>query len=156
MCHPFFDELRQPDAKMANGKPMPELFDFSREELSVRPDLNAKLVPPHAEAALLERGIDVNNFQPLSAESCVPLLRLEGKLTSGGTGCASRSNETAAFLSMSILATRSVSVIVLLSSLACHPAALSSLPVVVQHGQLDREDNAMQPFAVFGAAPCIQ
>jgi hypothetical protein len=33
----------------------------------------------------------------LSAESCVPLLRLEGKLTSGGTGCASRSNETAAF-----------------------------------------------------------
>lgn len=40
-----------------------------RIELSIRPDLIHKLVPQSAEAKLLERGIDVNNFQPLSAES---------------------------------------------------------------------------------------
>jgi glycogen synthase kinase 3 beta len=38
-------------------------------ELSVRPDLINRLVPPHAEAELLSRGIDVHNFQPLSPES---------------------------------------------------------------------------------------
>ena len=73
---------------MASGKPAPELFNFTKEglcrheevfmeliysplriELSIRPDLIHKLVPQSAEAKLLERGIDVNNFQPLSAES---------------------------------------------------------------------------------------
>ncbi|GAA5940872.1 GSK family serine/threonine-protein kinase [Sporobolomyces koalae] len=65
MCHPFFDDLRVPDAPMPTGKEMPPLFDFTREELSIRPDLNRKLVPPHAEAALLARGIDLNNFEPI-------------------------------------------------------------------------------------------
>jgi len=69
MCHPFFDELRTIEPKMANEKPMPELFNFTKEELSIRPDLIHTLVPQHAEAALLERGIDVNNFEPLSLES---------------------------------------------------------------------------------------
>ncbi|GAA95011.1 uncharacterized protein L969DRAFT_96010 [Mixia osmundae IAM 14324] len=69
MCHPFFNELREADAKMVNGKDMPPLFDFTLNELSVRPDLNAQLVPGHAEEALKSRGIDVHNFQPLSAES---------------------------------------------------------------------------------------
>lgn len=31
MIHPFFDDLRLPDAKMASGKDMPPLFDFTRE-----------------------------------------------------------------------------------------------------------------------------
>jgi len=69
MCHPFFDELRTGDQKMASGKPAPELFDFMKEELSIKPELNSKLVPAFAEAALKERGIDVHNFEPLSAES---------------------------------------------------------------------------------------
>ena len=95
MCHPFFDELRSADAKVAsNGKAVPELFNFTKEgssnlvlgsacllmqafrrtELSVRPDLISKLVPPQAEQPLLDAGIDIKNFQPLSAESCVPSL----------------------------------------------------------------------------------
>ncbi|GAA5965885.1 hypothetical protein JCM8115_000733 [Rhodotorula mucilaginosa] len=68
MCHPFFDELKAPDAKMPTGKDMPPLFDFTREELSCRPDLISQLVPQHAEAALLERGIDVHNFDPIPLE----------------------------------------------------------------------------------------
>jgi len=31
MCHPFFDDLRNGDGTMANGKPAPELFNFTKE-----------------------------------------------------------------------------------------------------------------------------
>ncbi|KAI8344936.1 kinase-like domain-containing protein [Blakeslea trispora] len=47
MAHSYFDELRQPNMKMLNGKPLPPLFDFSEHELSIRPDLVSKLVPSH-------------------------------------------------------------------------------------------------------------
>ncbi|ORY99053.1 kinase-like domain-containing protein [Syncephalastrum racemosum] len=67
MAHPFFDELRHPDTRLANGKQLPPLFDFSEHELSIKPELNGKLVPPHAEDELLSRGIDIHNFRPLSA-----------------------------------------------------------------------------------------
>ncbi|GAA5844575.1 hypothetical protein JCM11251_001637 [Rhodosporidiobolus azoricus] len=69
MTHPFFDDLKTPDAKMPTGKDLPPLFDFNKEELSVRPDLIPQLVPQHAEAALAERGIDVHNFVPLDPAS---------------------------------------------------------------------------------------
>ncbi|CAO1630445.1 unnamed protein product [Parajaminaea phylloscopi] len=69
MTHPFFDELRSPDIKMPNGRSVPPLFDFTREELSVRPDLIHKLVPEFARSDLLSRGIDVNNFDPIPLES---------------------------------------------------------------------------------------
>lgn len=29
MAHPFFDELRDPETRLPNGKPLPKLFDFS-------------------------------------------------------------------------------------------------------------------------------
>ena len=31
MAHPFFDELRQPDQKLPNGKNFPPLFNFTAE-----------------------------------------------------------------------------------------------------------------------------
>lgn len=65
MCEPFFDELRLPDTKLTSGKPLPALFNFTATELSVQPDLISKLVPPHAEAELRSRGIDVDNFEPV-------------------------------------------------------------------------------------------
>lgn len=37
-------------------------------ELSITPDMNAKLIPPHARPALEARGLDINNFKPLSKE----------------------------------------------------------------------------------------
>lgn len=44
-------------------------FDILLLELSIRPDLIHRLVPRHAEAELASRGLDVNNFTPLSPES---------------------------------------------------------------------------------------
>lgn len=55
-------------ARLPNGKEMPALFNFTREELSTRPDLIKKLVPKHAEAELRMRGIDVDNFEPIPVE----------------------------------------------------------------------------------------
>lgn len=85
MIHPFFDELRQEGARMPNGKEFPPLFNFTREgeatpvcndeprqrsddistELSVRPDLIRKLVPPHCEPELASRGIVLDKFVPI-------------------------------------------------------------------------------------------
>ena len=48
-CHVYFDELRDPAARLPNGRPLPPLFDFSAAELrGVSPEMVAKLVPPHA------------------------------------------------------------------------------------------------------------
>lgn len=68
MCHPFFDELRQEGMRMPNGKEFPKLFDFTREELSSRPDLIRQLVPAHCVPELRSRGIDLDNFVPVPAE----------------------------------------------------------------------------------------
>jgi glycogen synthase kinase 3 beta len=88
MCHPFFDELREPGAKMPNGKDLPDLFNFTAEgkglfesvlkrvekvfvnyvELSIRPDLIHKLVPAHLVSSLNDRGIDIDNFNPIPLE----------------------------------------------------------------------------------------
>lgn len=92
MVHPFFDELRAPDCRFPDSrhaagstKEMPKLFDFSRHgriwfrvnvvflansysELSIAPEQNARLVPPHARKELLSHGIDLDNFIPLSPE----------------------------------------------------------------------------------------
>jgi len=65
MGHEFFHELRNPETKQPNGSDLPDLFDFTAMELSVRPDLNSVLVPPHANAALKARGIFLDNFTPL-------------------------------------------------------------------------------------------
>ncbi|TCD62260.1 regulator of ime2 [Steccherinum ochraceum] len=68
MCHPFFDELRTEGARMPNGKDFPLLFNFTREELSVRPDLNRQLVPPHCEPELASRSIALDGFVPIPLE----------------------------------------------------------------------------------------
>ncbi|KAF5365779.1 hypothetical protein D9758_003158 [Tetrapyrgos nigripes] len=68
MVHPFFDELRTEGARMPNGKDFPPLFDFTREELSVRPDLIRRLVPSHCEPELASRNIQLDNFVPIPLE----------------------------------------------------------------------------------------
>lgn len=75
MCHPFFDELRDPNTRLPDSrhhnnpsKDMPQLFDFTRHELSIAPQLNDQLVPPHARPALEAQGLDINNLEPLSKE----------------------------------------------------------------------------------------
>jgi len=49
LCHPFFDELREPNARLPNGKPLPQLFNFTESELKLaeKKNLTYKLIPPH-------------------------------------------------------------------------------------------------------------
>eukprot|EP01135_Chromosphaera_perkinsii_P012408 Nk52_evm19s2657 gene=Nk52_evmTU19s2657 len=50
MCHQFFDELRQPDLVLPNGRAPPELFDFTDTELQSSPECEATLVPAHLKS----------------------------------------------------------------------------------------------------------
>jgi len=81
MCQPFFDELRDPSTRLPDSRhstgaarELPNLFDFSRHELSIAPQLNSKLVPPHARAALAARGLDIDNFTPLTKDEMMARL----------------------------------------------------------------------------------
>ncbi|KAH7666573.1 glycogen synthase kinase 3 beta protein [Dioscorea alata] len=49
LIHPFFDELRDPNIRLPNGRPLPPLFDFKPQELKGVPlEILAKLIPEHA------------------------------------------------------------------------------------------------------------
>jgi serine/threonine protein kinase len=46
LIHPMFDELRDENTKLPNGNKMPELFNFTKEEIqSAGPQLMEGLVP---------------------------------------------------------------------------------------------------------------
>lgn len=48
--HPFFDDLRNPNTTLPNGKPLPPLFDFTPQELAhASPELLQRLIPEHAK-----------------------------------------------------------------------------------------------------------
>uniref|UniRef100_A0A3B3HSH5 [tau protein] kinase n=1 Tax=Oryzias latipes TaxID=8090 RepID=A0A3B3HSH5_ORYLA len=49
-AHAFFDELRQPNTRLPSGRDLPMLFNFSTTELSIQPQLNSILIPPHARS----------------------------------------------------------------------------------------------------------
>jgi len=44
-AHHCFDQLRNPRTRLPDGKPLPPLFNFTNEELSINPDLNSRLIP---------------------------------------------------------------------------------------------------------------
>ncbi|MCO5604814.1 hypothetical protein L7F22_058987 [Adiantum nelumboides] len=46
--HPFFDELRNPAARLPSGRPLPPLFNFKPSELKgATPELLQRLIPEH-------------------------------------------------------------------------------------------------------------
>uniref|UniRef100_A0A8C5PC68 Glycogen synthase kinase-3 beta n=1 Tax=Leptobrachium leishanense TaxID=445787 RepID=A0A8C5PC68_9ANUR len=47
-AHSFFDELRDPNPKLPNGREFPALFNFTTQELSSNPSLSSTLIPAHA------------------------------------------------------------------------------------------------------------
>ncbi|ODN05605.1 Glycogen synthase kinase-3 beta [Orchesella cincta] len=47
-AHNFFDELRDPNTRLPNGRELPPLFNFTEHELGIQPHLNQILIPPHA------------------------------------------------------------------------------------------------------------
>jgi glycogen synthase kinase 3 beta len=46
-AHAFFDELREPNNKLPNGRELPPLFNFTSHELTIQPQLNSRLLPSH-------------------------------------------------------------------------------------------------------------
>ncbi|KAK4367446.1 hypothetical protein RND71_011238 [Anisodus tanguticus] len=50
LAHTFFDELRDPNARLPNGRPLPPLFNFRPQELNgASSELLNKLLPEHAK-----------------------------------------------------------------------------------------------------------
>nr|KAJ0197131.1 hypothetical protein LSAT_V11C700352650 [Lactuca sativa] len=47
MAHPFFDEIRQPNAHLPNGRPLPPLFNFKQELSGASVELVNRLIPEH-------------------------------------------------------------------------------------------------------------
>ena len=46
ILHPFFNDLRDKDTKLPNGNALPDLFDFSKEEISsTSPEIIEQLIP---------------------------------------------------------------------------------------------------------------
>jgi len=50
-AHSFFDELRESGTKLPNGRDLPQLFNFTEQELKIQPSLNSQLLPAHLSAA---------------------------------------------------------------------------------------------------------
>ena len=50
------------------------LADILTLELSIAPDLNPRLVPPHARSALAARGLDLEKLIPMSKEEMMARL----------------------------------------------------------------------------------
>ncbi|KAL6495464.1 Shaggy-related protein kinase theta [Orobanche gracilis] len=49
-AHPFFDDLREPNACLPNARPLPPLFNFTAEELADAPsELLKRLIPDHCK-----------------------------------------------------------------------------------------------------------
>lgn len=74
-AHAFFDELRQPNTRLPSGRELPHLFNFSPVELSIQPQLNTTLIPPHARAqtspASHEGSVSDSTAQPSSAPGSI-------------------------------------------------------------------------------------
>jgi len=45
LLHPFFDELRAENATLPSGKPIQNLFNFTKEETNYDPESVSKLIP---------------------------------------------------------------------------------------------------------------
>jgi len=58
-AHPFFDELRDPNTRLPNGRTLPPLFNFSPAEIQAAKGLCKALIPSHA----------VNELPPASQEA---------------------------------------------------------------------------------------
>ncbi|KAL9329435.1 hypothetical protein ACSQ67_004438 [Phaseolus vulgaris] len=48
-AHPFFDELREPNALLPDGRPFPPLFNFKQELSGASQELIDKLIPEHVK-----------------------------------------------------------------------------------------------------------
>ncbi|XP_065832455.1 glycogen synthase kinase-3 beta-like [Oscarella lobularis] len=69
-AHAFFGELREPGVRLPSGRDLPQLFNFSRQELSLKPSLAAVLIPPHLSSA--DGGLGARASNSVSAHAAPP------------------------------------------------------------------------------------
>ncbi|XP_059482748.1 glycogen synthase kinase-3 beta-like isoform X1 [Neocloeon triangulifer] len=48
-AHNFFNELREPNTRLPNGRELPPLFNFTEQELAIQPQLNSELIPNYQQ-----------------------------------------------------------------------------------------------------------
>ncbi|KAK7600799.1 hypothetical protein V9T40_008240 [Parthenolecanium corni] len=65
----FFDELRDPNTRLPNGRSLPPLFNFTEQELSFQPALNSSLLPRHLTDAGNAAGSSVDTNVERVAQS---------------------------------------------------------------------------------------
>ncbi|XP_076895834.1 shaggy-related protein kinase eta-like [Bidens hawaiensis] len=53
LTHPFFDELRQPNVHLPNGRPLPPLFDFKQELSGASAEFVHRLLPEHVKKQMV-------------------------------------------------------------------------------------------------------
>ncbi|KAM0049161.1 putative protein kinase CMGC-GSK family [Helianthus debilis subsp. tardiflorus] len=65
--HPFFDDLRDPNTRLPDGRPLPPLFDFKPEELEgASAELLARLIPDHARKDVIMKTTILNELPDIS------------------------------------------------------------------------------------------
>ena len=72
-AHAFFDELREPNNKLPNGRDLPPLFNLTAHELSIQPALNAKLVPAHYVPSASEAASAAGGATPTTTTAAAAL-----------------------------------------------------------------------------------
>ncbi|CAF0957299.1 unnamed protein product [Brachionus calyciflorus] len=73
-AHAFFDELREPNIKLPNGKDLPPLFNLTTHELSIAPHLNSRLIPSHYQSNQSENQNESEQQASSSSQSAAATL----------------------------------------------------------------------------------
>ncbi|KAG9348773.1 hypothetical protein JZ751_029090, partial [Albula glossodonta] len=81
-AHSFFDELRDPNVKLPNGREKPSLFNFTTQELSSNPSLASILIPAHARSqagASTPTNASATSVSSLGRISPMPIVEIAGR-----------------------------------------------------------------------------
>lgn len=92
LAHPFFDELRDPRTRLPNGRPLPPLFDLSRDELKMLSDplLKSNIIPKRFLSGLdLEKANDTSMFNMITSSTPPPTVVTSSTSTSTSTAAPS-------------------------------------------------------------------
>ena len=70
-AHAFFDELRDPATRLPNGKELPQLFNFTAQEMAIKPSLMNALYPSHAQKSHGMASLPSGSGEPSGSQSSV-------------------------------------------------------------------------------------
>ncbi|KAL0266732.1 UNVERIFIED_CONTAM: hypothetical protein PYX00_009198 [Menopon gallinae] len=72
-AHSFFDELRETQTRLPNGRELPPLFNFTEYELTIQPTLNSILLPRHLAESNPTSSVPSNSAEANSTTQGEPL-----------------------------------------------------------------------------------